>query len=548
MSSEPRNRDRDSDDRVEDETGRSPDSESTEQFVARFLAATKGVDPRELLHQLTALASEARVPAAKAFELPPRPETPVRIQLRADLVGARPPLWRRLVIPGEFTMADVHDVLKEAFGWTNSHLHRFDLGAAYSRDVPGIVMQYEIDEGDDGILESTVTLDQVVSGPGDAFTYTYDFGDNWSHRIVVEKVESLDEAAPDARPAQCLVARRNGPPEDIGGIHSFDELLAAAREPSTNQDEWVQEQLEHYGPEFLEDADAEVNIVDLNARLSSLSAARAVPAWLAEHPSPLADLILKTLTDDASRYAMRVLGACGVNDDRPAPSEADAARATAVIGTFLSFIPPEGVSLTTASYLRPSVVSAMMAELDPKKWWIGEANREIATPPLLNLRTTVSALGLTRVRKGHFGLTVAGAKVAHDPVALWRHIAKRLPVESGRWAPDIGMLLLLLVGAQQEDFAVDDLSVSAAPSGASASSAALTTLIDELDWLTGAAGWHFERSNSYSRSQAFGAVRSTVDVLTWAATGELFGSRGMKAEALLSDGARELARAALREW
>ncbi|GAA0999794.1 plasmid pRiA4b ORF-3 family protein [Subtercola frigoramans] len=528
------------------ESGGSKDDKSTEDFVARLLAASEGVDPRELLHQLSGLAMEARTPAAKAFELPARPDSPVRFQLRADLVGSKPPIWRRLVIPGDFTMADVHDVMQEAFGWTNSHLHRFDLGAAYSRDLPGIVMQYEIDEGDGGILESTVTLDQLVSAPGDAFTYTYDFGDDWRHRIVVEKVEPIEVESPDSQPASCLAARRNGPPEDIGGIHSFDELLAAAQEPSENQEEWVREHLEHYGTDLLEQAERPVDIVDLNVRLQSISAARTIRGWLAEHPSPLAGLILGTLNDDASRYAMRLLAGCGI-DDLQAPSEADAARATAVVRTFLSFIPPEGISLTAAGYLPPSVVMEMMAQLDPHKQWLGEANREIATTPLLALRSVVSALGLTRVRKGQFALTAAGAKVANDPRALWHHIAKRLPVEKTGWSRDVGMLLLLLVGGH-EGSEVDESSTSGTLLDAAAGPAAVATLFSELDWLTMAAGWHFEHTNSYSRSRAYSGVRDTADVLTWAATGELFSRRGTGTETLFSEWARRLAQAALLEW
>ncbi len=52
-------------------------------------------------------------------------------QLKVTIKGIRPPVWRRLQVPGEATLADLHDVLQTAFGWENAHLHQFVIGGAF---------------------------------------------------------------------------------------------------------------------------------------------------------------------------------------------------------------------------------------------------------------------------------------------------------------------------------------------------------------------------------------------------------------------------------
>jgi hypothetical protein len=50
--------------------------------------------------------------------------------------------------------------------------------------------------------------------PGIAFTYVYDFGDNWRHTITLEK---LAAATPAPKKPSCTDGARCCPPEDVGG-------------------------------------------------------------------------------------------------------------------------------------------------------------------------------------------------------------------------------------------------------------------------------------------------------------------------------------------
>ncbi|MET8088901.1 plasmid pRiA4b ORF-3 family protein [Micromonospora sp. NPDC005220] len=146
------------------------------------------------------------------------PAAPI-YQLKVGLRGAKPPIWRRLELPADTSLADLHDIIQVAFGWDDAHLHVFE--TAY---------------GDFGVAdrelghraEAPVTLEQVASGVGDRFRYTYDLGDAWEHDIVVEKVLPRQ---PIAYP-RCTGGRRAAPPEDCGGVWGYAELVEVLSDPS----------------------------------------------------------------------------------------------------------------------------------------------------------------------------------------------------------------------------------------------------------------------------------------------------------------------------
>jgi hypothetical protein len=46
-------------------------------------------------------------------------------QLHVSLQASSPAIWRRLLVRSDCTIADLHPTIQIAFGWTDSHLHRF---------------------------------------------------------------------------------------------------------------------------------------------------------------------------------------------------------------------------------------------------------------------------------------------------------------------------------------------------------------------------------------------------------------------------------------
>jgi hypothetical protein len=150
------------------------------------------------------------------------------VQLKITLQGVRPPVWRRLVVPMSLTLGELHQVFQTAMGWTDSHLHAFDIGGATFGDLE--------DLDGSGIDESRARLSRAI-GKVSKFRYEYDFGDGWVHDVAIERTDG------DAAVPRCLAGRRACPPEDCGGPGGYDHLLKVLADPAheehTELAEWV---------------------------------------------------------------------------------------------------------------------------------------------------------------------------------------------------------------------------------------------------------------------------------------------------------------------
>jgi pRiA4b ORF-3-like protein len=148
------------------------------------------------------------------------PKTKI-LQLKIALAGVRPPVWRRVLVPGEITLAGLHGIVQVAMGWTDTHLHEFEIGdARYGAPDP--------DWGRDDVQDEARAKLFRLAAAGSRFRYTYDFGDDWRHDITVEKVLAPQ---PGARYPTCSAGRRACPPEDVGGPWGYPEFLAALDDP-----------------------------------------------------------------------------------------------------------------------------------------------------------------------------------------------------------------------------------------------------------------------------------------------------------------------------
>jgi hypothetical protein len=141
--------------------------------------------------------------------------------VKASLHGAKPPVWRRLELPSGLTLDMVHEVMQIAFSWHGYHLHQFETACgAFGRPD---------DDGDWGFEEvgdeSAVAVAQVAAEEKAKIVYVYDFGDDWRHDIVVEKITP---ALPGVAYPRCTGGRGWAPEEDSGGIWAHNEAVAAA--------------------------------------------------------------------------------------------------------------------------------------------------------------------------------------------------------------------------------------------------------------------------------------------------------------------------------
>lgn len=107
-------------------------------------------------------------------------------QLKITLRGSKPPIWRRVLVPGAVTLEQLHRVIQGAMGWADYHLHEFVIdGVSYGVPDPDVGL-------DDVENERRVRLSRLIAAPGAKFRYVYDFGDGWEHNILVEKVAPLE--------------------------------------------------------------------------------------------------------------------------------------------------------------------------------------------------------------------------------------------------------------------------------------------------------------------------------------------------------------------
>ena len=143
-------------------------------------------------------------------------------ELEIVLEEVQPSVRRRVQVPGEVSLAVLHEVVQSVMGWSNSHLHEFDIaGRRFGIPDPDWPDQDLTDE-------AKGTLFWLVK-PGDRFGYLYDFGDNWAHRITVDKVAT---AEPGVRYPRCVAGQGACPPEDVGGPWGYDEFQAALADPT----------------------------------------------------------------------------------------------------------------------------------------------------------------------------------------------------------------------------------------------------------------------------------------------------------------------------
>jgi hypothetical protein len=124
------------------------------------------------------------------------------------LRGVSPLIWRRLLLRGDTSVADLHATLQAALGWRDEHLHRFIIqGRCY---------------GDGGRSNPRrVRLSDLGLRERERFRYEYDFSDGWQHDLRVEQILSPE---PGRTYPRCTGGQRAAPPEDCGGPWAFLEL------------------------------------------------------------------------------------------------------------------------------------------------------------------------------------------------------------------------------------------------------------------------------------------------------------------------------------
>jgi hypothetical protein len=151
---------------------------------------------------------------------------PTAIRLYVELMGIMPPIWRRLLVPWEFHLGQLHSVIQAAFGWSDVHLHEFRIGSLYYGD-PG--QAQGVFAGDVRTFDETqVRLLDFRAADHISFIYVYNLYDNWQHRVTFEEAVAIN---PPPRQASCLGGKRSRPPEEVGGARGYKNLITVLSDP-----------------------------------------------------------------------------------------------------------------------------------------------------------------------------------------------------------------------------------------------------------------------------------------------------------------------------
>ena len=182
------------------------------------------------------------------------------LQLKVSLKDISPPIWRRFVVPNDFTLEQLHDCLQIIMGWEDSHMYEFIVGGRRGgRSFVGSPFG-DVDVDDLGAEDPADYNLGFLTKKGMKFTYIYDMGDSWDHEIVVENAD-YDHPS-DEPPVVVLKGKRNCPPEDCGGSWGYTELVEALADKEHPQHEDMMEWISEYDPE-------EFNMEECNAALIS---------------------------------------------------------------------------------------------------------------------------------------------------------------------------------------------------------------------------------------------------------------------------------------
>lgn len=183
-------------------------------------------------------------------------------QFKITLKESQPPIRRRIQVRN-CTLDRLHEFIQTAMGWTNSHLHQFEIDG----DRYGNPELLEYGEPDLAYIDSTATkISEIVPKDGKRFLfdYEYDFGDCWQHEVLFEGCLRAEKGA---RYPLCLEGERSCPPEDVGGIGGYTEFLEATSDPDHEEHDRFLEWAGPFDPE------------EFSAEKATKAMRRGLPDW-----------------------------------------------------------------------------------------------------------------------------------------------------------------------------------------------------------------------------------------------------------------------------
>jgi hypothetical protein len=174
-------------------------------------------------------------------------------QFKITLKDIKPPIWRRIQVPKKYNFWDLHIAIQDAMGWQDYHLHEFEIvnPLTGTKTIIGIPNK-DKDFADYKILPGwKQKIADYFLRENQSAKYIYDFGDNWEHEIILEKILPKEN---NLTYPLCIKGERACPPEDCGGSYGYEDFLEIVGDPENEQHEEILEWVggkfdsEHFDP------------------------------------------------------------------------------------------------------------------------------------------------------------------------------------------------------------------------------------------------------------------------------------------------------------
>ncbi|MBC8466192.1 plasmid pRiA4b ORF-3 family protein [bacterium] len=154
-------------------------------------------------------------------------------QFKITLCGIRPPIWRRIQVPETYSFWDLHVAIQDAMGWWDSHLHLFEIfnprsGSKNEIGIPAKDLGYD----NETLAGWKYYIADYFNMENKSCNYFYDFGDDWQHIILLEKIIPCENGI---KYPTCIKGKRACPPEDCGGVWGYMDLLEILNDPEHDE-------------------------------------------------------------------------------------------------------------------------------------------------------------------------------------------------------------------------------------------------------------------------------------------------------------------------
>jgi len=136
-------------------------------------------------------------------------------RITIGLRDVSPRVWRTILVRPDTKLYLLHRYLAAVMGWEDRHLFAFEIGG---REY--LVPDREYPSGWKTFDVRRYTVERVCPTLPCAFAYTYDFGDQWIHDVMIEGEEP---AVYRKQYPICVDGSGDCPPEDCGGAFAFME-------------------------------------------------------------------------------------------------------------------------------------------------------------------------------------------------------------------------------------------------------------------------------------------------------------------------------------